>query len=70
MNIIKVPFAPFISSSEINSLFVDLSLKSSAFLPKSQIGVLVKAIIYMTLKKLLKNLEQYVLQIFLDITKI
>ena len=33
-------------SSEINSLFIDLSLKSSAFLPKSQIGVLVKVIIY------------------------
>ena len=46
MNIIRVPFVPFIFSSETNSLFIDLSLKSSAFLPKSQIGVLVKAILY------------------------
>ena len=39
---IKVPFSPFKSFKEIILLSVDLSLKFSAFFPKSQIGVFVR----------------------------
>jgi carbonic anhydrase/acetyltransferase-like protein (isoleucine patch superfamily) len=46
MNIISVAFSPLTSFREISLLSIDFSLKSSAFFPKSHIGVFVKAIIY------------------------
>ena len=56
-NMIKVALSPFISFKEITLLSIDLSLKSSAFFPKSQTGVLVRAIMYY---KLFNNtLQQY-----------
>ena len=42
----KNAFLPLISFRETNLLLIDFSLKSSAFFPKSQTGVLVRAIMY------------------------